>query len=386
MAIDTLRLVRIEASYEDVFPMLEMIHNSQGFHPELASSIINQGNGGLNFPNNKIFENFHQRIDKLADDLDLEFSKQYDRRYSKDEIEQAIFKTELMIHKNYDPGLERLLDEDDKIAIKRLKEYPFSLDDMGYLNLKFGKVSNQKAAQLYFYKDKPFIFTRLHNTKRNSWIACLSTNENEAMLDDILEAVDFESVHIPTLLKERVDTMTHQLLDNIYGYVLVQAKIESYLKYVAMFNDRAVLTGFISVQDLDGFKSIFDERFIVQDFPAESESGLMPPTKLNNRWFSKPFKLFVDMYGLPQYGSFDPTTFFAITYSFMFGMMFGDVGQGLVLLGLGIYMAKKSDLGGIMIRLSISSIIFGFIYGSFFRKRNTAGTTFKTSQTSFTCF
>ena len=36
------------------------------------------------------------------------------------------------------------------------------------------------------------------------------------------------------------------------------------------------------------------------------------------------------MYGLPNYNEFDPTIFVALTYSFIFGWMFGDVGQGLV--------------------------------------------------------
>ena len=37
--------------------------------------------------------------------------------------------------------------------------------------------------------------------------------------------------------------------------------------------------------------------------------------------------MFVKMYGLPGYNEFDPTIYLAITYSFIFGIMFGDVGQ-----------------------------------------------------------
>ena len=43
--------------------------------------------------------------------------------------------------------------------------------------------------------------------------------------------------------------------------------------------------------------------------------------------------MFVKMYGLPGYGDLDPTLFVSITYAILFGVMFGDVGQG-ILLGL----------------------------------------------------
>lgn len=54
--------------------------------------------------------------------------------------------------------------------------------------------------------------------------------------------------------------------------------------------------------------------------------------------------MFVKMYGLPSYGEFDPTLLIAITYSIFFGFMFGDAGQGLVLLigGFLLYKFKKS--------------------------------------------
>ena len=52
----------------------------------------------------------------------------------------------------------------------------------------------------------------------------------------------------------------------------------------------------------------------------------------------------------------------------MFGFMFGDIGQGAViaLLGLFLYKSKKMPLGGVMIYVGISSVVFGFVYGSIF--------------------
>ena len=64
----------------------------------------------------------------------------------------------------------------------------------------------------------------------------------------------------------------------------------------------------------------------------------------------------------------DPTNLFAITYTLLFGIMFGDLGQGLLLVLAGLALAKwkKMNFGRIGIRLGVSSMIFGALYGSVF--------------------
>ena len=60
--------------------------------------------------------------------------------------------------------------------------------------------------------------------------------------------------------------------------------------------------------------------------------------------------MFIKMYGLPAYGEIDPTVILGLTYSFLFGFMFGDAGQGLCLLlgGFLLYKAKKMSLAAII--------------------------------------
>ena len=102
--------------------------------------------------------------------------------------------------------------------------------------------------------------------------------------------------------------------------------------------------------------------------PDDSDKRLQPPTKLKNGWFSRPFEMFVEMYGLPAYGDFDPTPFVAFTYSLLFGVMFGDLGQGLVLVlgGWLLWRFKRFQIGAVVNRIGIFSCIFGTLYGSVF--------------------
>lgn len=78
--------------------------------------------------------------------------------------------------------------------------------------------------------------------------------------------------------------------------------------------------------------------------------------------------MYVKMYGLPAYGEMDPTWFVAITYSFIFGAMFGDAGQGLLLFigGLLLYKLKHIDLAGIISCAGVFSTFFGLMFGSIF--------------------
>ena len=93
-----------------------------------------------------------------------------------------------------------------------------------------------------------------------------------------------------------------------------------------------------------------------------------PPTKLKNPPVIRFFEFFVKMYGAPSYGETDPTFFIAFAYTVIFGLMFGDIGQGFLIfaLGLFIYRKKKAFLGAIMSVIGVSSMFFGALYGSVF--------------------
>lgn len=134
--------------------------------------------------------------------------------------------------------------------------------------------------------------------------------------------------------------------------------------------DYYILCGWMAENDVEKFVEEVkddDKVFVVVEDDHDAYFG-EPPTKLENPKLFKPFEMFVQMYGLPAHNEMDPTVFVGITYSFIFGVMFGDVGQGLLLLIAGalIYHFKKAPLAGIIASAGVFSTIFGFLFGSIF--------------------
>ncbi len=98
-------------------------------------------------------------------------------------------------------------------------------------------------------------------------------------------------------------------------------------------------------------------------------NGVVVPTKLKNKWLFKPFELLVNLYGTPNYREVDPTGFLALAYMFLFGAMFGDLGQGFVFWLGGTLIKRRpnmASIAGVLKRIGLSSMIFGIIYDSVF--------------------
>ena len=140
-----------------------------------------------------------------------------------------------------------------------------------------------------------------------------------------------------------------------------------------------ILCGWMTEKDAHSFQTdIKDDSKIFciidgeDDEHIQPETHQQPPTKLKNPKLFKPFEMYINMYGLPAYNEMDPTWFVAITYSFIFGAMFGDAGQGLLLFigGFLLYKFKHISLAGIISCAGVFSTIFGILFGSFFGFEN----------------
>lgn len=141
-------------------------------------------------------------------------------------------------------------------------------------------------------------------------------------------------------------------------------------RYAARYGNHFVLNGWVSAREeavfskelstIDGIEVTFKR--------ADEDSRHTPPVALHNLRLFRPFEYFVQMYGLPSYHEIDPTAFLAITYTLLFGVMFGDVGQGILLALVGwlMWKWKRMDIGRILIPCGCCSAVFGLLYGSVF--------------------
>lgn len=159
-----------------------------------------------------------------------------------------------------------------------------------------------------------------------------------------------------------------EVLDNV-SYTLDYYKKSSKLKDKMVKGQRYFyLSSWVPETKIDEVRKLkdkYDDTLILEK--KDHEVGLVPPTKLKNNKFVKPFEFLVNMYGAPNYNEIDPTGFFALTYMLIYGMMFGDLGQGLVFVLLSYFVGKKNKVFGSLIRrIGISACIFGVLYGSVF--------------------
>lgn len=114
--------------------------------------------------------------------------------------------------------------------------------------------------------------------------------------------------------------------------------------------------------------------------PHSHEIKSPPPTRIKNPRIAYVYEKLVTGFGLPNYFEVDPTIFMIISFPVIFGLMFGDVGHGLILLMLSLllvavnkkgvraqelfeYMIKGSPL---LVMCSIAAVFFGFLYGEAF--------------------
>jgi V/A-type H+/Na+-transporting ATPase subunit I len=96
--------------------------------------------------------------------------------------------------------------------------------------------------------------------------------------------------------------------------------------------------------------------------PAEAK----PPLVLANPWWARPFEVFTRALGVPARNEADPTALLAIVVPLMFGYMFGDVGQGLVIASAGFVLRKRWPLAQLFIAGGLAASLFGLLFGSVF--------------------
>lgn len=108
-----------------------------------------------------------------------------------------------------------------------------------------------------------------------------------------------------------------------------------------------------------GLTRHFGSEVLVYDEPAPVHHADAVPVLLENPAWLKPFELFLGIFNPPRYGTFDPTIFFAIGMPLFVGIIVGDVGYGLFLLAITLWLRGKA-LAGRPWRVVLAGLDFGF--------------------------
>src|SRR5919206_4441576 len=106
----------------------------------------------------------------------------------------------------------------------------------------------------------------------------------------------------------------------------------------------AMIQGYLPVGMEKKFKDLTDDYVsIVEDAYVNEydENGQVLPTLLSNKSYTRTFEVITETQGIPRYGEIDPTPIIAFVWPLFYGLMFGDLGHGLLLFGLGMLIRQR---------------------------------------------
>jgi len=132
----------------------------------------------------------------------------------------------------------------------------------------------------------------------------------------------------------------------------------------------------IITETIDKYSDQLSIYEVIEDLEKLEER---PPTIINEKSKLGGFAALTRGFGIPVYSEIDPSIFMMVTFPIFFGIMFGDVGHGLIFLIASLYILyiKKKQIpipdifrpivqgADILIICAVSSIFFGFLYGEF---------------------
>ncbi len=278
-----------------------------------------------------------------------------------------------------------------------------------YLDLRVGEITHGKSEDL---SGKLAVYGGLLDRVPDSekWI-CLTLRRDVSQVDPLLEKfgwVESSDVELQrkaiSLIKGRLEaehqkalksrTEVEQAVDAvvkqqqsqlfaIWSNLRLNELCDQIRSYFAYTRNTTLFSGWVPSDQADQVRSAIMEasegQCVIEWTNATEVPRQEVPVAIASPKALKPFQNIVNNYSTPEYGTVNPTIFVMIAYLSMFGLMFADVGQGFVLLLVGLLGSrsyKKNPLKpdgmlsrnvtSLLVYLGLSSMVFGVLFGSYF--------------------
>jgi V/A-type H+-transporting ATPase subunit I len=270
-----------------------------------------------------------------------------------------------------------------------------------FLNLFIGIIPRENARQLEeaLSLANHLLYTFSVSEGTANVIIVGPRGEKESELQSVLQAADFRALPIPPELRDQPEKIRRQIQERRAHVADRRAATEEQLRVwgesirgeleeaqralvmaapfvqldssVRSAGHLAAVTGWVPAREVPALERALAENlgspFLLTVREPEKRERPIVPTVLRKSRLLAPFETLIKQYGIPRYGEVDPTPLFALTFVLMFGMMFGDIGHGLVIALAGWYFrARLKRFTQFVVLAGLSATLFGFLYGSLF--------------------
>lgn len=336
-------------------------------------------------PSTTSFDIVEKKVQKLHEEINSildrkEYYGKIKKAYDKKSVEKALLSVRVMTDedKDYssyiyyigfaDSEYEALRDAIDKIT-KKYVLHCSNFDGITVISLLVDKSKKEKAESVlesisFSPIDVPLIKKNLPDLK-------IKPGQKFLKLDHESEIMQRKMLEIDTDLKKIKIEHGDFFLSTEKMLRIETDKAEAPLKFATTKNT-FLIKGWVPTENSkkleDGLNKATGGRVMVTLKKASRNENA--PIAFNHPKIVEPFEAFMDLYTLPTYKEIDPTFFMFLTFPLFFGMMLGDVGYGLVCFLLFSFLKAKmpgaKNMLNAFIIASLSSILFGVIFGEYF--------------------
>uniref|UniRef100_A0A8U7P9X0 V-type proton ATPase subunit a n=1 Tax=Corvus moneduloides TaxID=1196302 RepID=A0A8U7P9X0_CORMO len=164
-----------------------------------------------------------------------------------------------------------------------------------------------------------------------------TTEERQAVVEGLnVRIQDLETVLNKT--EEYLRQVLYKASESIYTWVIQVKKMKAIYHVLNLCsfdvtNKCLIAEVWCPVADLQNLRHALEEGSVttISSFMNTIPTTQPPPTLIRTNKFTSGFQSIVDAYGVGSYGEVNPALYTIITFPFLFAVMFGDFGHGLLM-------------------------------------------------------